>query len=354
MIHLVWRQFRVQALTTLALLAVVAVVLAITGPQLVHLYDTNVKPCRAQGDCSLVTKVFLSHYRLLQDLGSVVVVLPGLIGLFWGAPLVARELETGTYKLVWMQSTTRKRWLAVKLAVIGFASVALTGLLTLMVTWWSSPIDRVNEAPFAVFDQRGIVPLAYALFAFALGMTSGLLFRRTIPAMVVTLVGFAGIRVAITSWVRPYLFTPLHFTSALLLPQGNETSNPFPAALLRPGAWTLSDQTVNGTGRVIGQEGAISSGGGHMGVGFNYTGVGRATLQGVGPCPNKFPPQSAPVAVFERAAQACANKFNLREVLTYQPASRYWALQWCEAGIFVALALALVGVSFWLLRRRFA
>jgi len=354
MIRLTWRQFRIQALVTFALLVVIAIVLAVTGPQLVHLYDTTIKPCKAQGDCSLASKVFLSHYRVLRDLGTVLVVVPALIGLFWGAPLVAREFETGTFKLVWMQSTTRKRWLAVKLAVIGFVSVAFTGLLSLMVTWWSSPIDRVNAQPFGVFDQCDIVPLAYAAFAFALGVAAGVLLRRTIPAMVVTLVGFAGVRLAITTWVRPYLYAPLHFASALLLPSGNENANPPAGALLRPGAWIISDQTVNATGRVIGQQGAINFGGGHMGVGFNYTGVGKAVLQGVGLCPNKFPPQSAPVAVFERAAQTCVGKFNIREVLTYQPASRYWAFQWSEAAIFIALALALVGVSFWSLRRRFA
>jgi len=40
----------------------------------------------------------------------LVVAVPGLIGIFWGAPLVARELETGTYRLAWTQSVTRKRW----------------------------------------------------------------------------------------------------------------------------------------------------------------------------------------------------------------------------------------------------
>jgi hypothetical protein len=354
MIRLAWRQFRVQALVTFAVLAVIAIVLAVTGPQLVHFYDTTIKPCKEQGDCSLATKVFLSHYRALQDLGTVLVVAPALIGLFWGAPLVAREFETGTYKLVFMQSTTRKRWLAVKMAVIGFVSVAFAGLLSLMVTWWSSPIDRLNAEPFGVFEQRDIVPLAYAAFAFALGVAAGVLIRRTIPAMVATLIGFVGVRLAVATWVRPYLYAPLHFTARLLLPEGNENANPSPFASLKPGAWNLSDQTINGAGRVIGQHGAISFDNGHMGLGFNYTALGKAVLQGVGVCPNKFPPQSAPVAVFERAAQACVTKLNIREVLTYQPAGRYWAFQWYEAAIFIALALVLVGVSFWSLRRQFA
>lgn len=352
MIRLTWRQFRAQALVAIGVLAIVAVVLAVTGPQLVHLYDTSVKPCKAYGDCPLATKALLNRYRLLQGLGTVLVVVPALIGIFWGAPLVARELETGTYKLVWFQSTTRKRWLAVKLAVIGSVSIALTGLLSLMVTWWSSPIDQVNRAPFNVFDQRDIVPLAYTAFAFALGVTVGVFLRRTIPAMVVTLAAFVAVRAAITSWVRPYILAPLHFTIGLQLPQGNQVSNPSPAAALTPGAWILSNQTINGAGHVIGQEGVISYDGGQMGVGFNYIGAGRVTLQGVGSCPNKFPPQSAPVAVFDRAAQLCVTKFKIREVLAYQPASRYWALQWFESAIFVALALALVGIAFWWVHNR--
>ena len=61
--------------------------------------------------------------------------------MFWGAPLVARELETGTFRLAWTQSVTRTRWLAVKLALVGLASMAVAGLLSLILTWWSSPID---------------------------------------------------------------------------------------------------------------------------------------------------------------------------------------------------------------------
>jgi len=39
---------------------------------------------------------------------------PALLGIFWGAPLIARELETGTCRLAWNQSVTRTRWLTVK------------------------------------------------------------------------------------------------------------------------------------------------------------------------------------------------------------------------------------------------
>ena len=362
MIQLTWRQFRIQATVAFGALAVIAVVLAITGPQLVHLYYTSVVPCQAQGDCPVATSAFVSRDHLLQGLGVVLVVVPGVIGVFWGAPLMARELETGTYKLAWTQSVPRKRWLAVKLGLVGLFSVAVAGLLSLMVTWWSSPIDRVNADPFTVFDQRGIVPFGYAAFAFALGVTAGMLLRRTLPAMIATLVIFAGIRLAVTNWIRPYLLAPLRIISAVVPPgPGNGPSNgpSNTAAAPSPGDWVLSDQTINAAGHVVGQDGVISYGGGRFGILFSPAGDGRMTLGGVGPCPNRFPaqvgaaPGGPPSAAFSQAARECVTRL-VRQVLTYQPTSRYWPLQAYELAIFAGLALVLAGFCFWWVRRRFA
>ena len=116
---------------------VVAVVLAITGPHLVHLYDTNVASCAARGDCSTATSAYLQNDACSTGRAHVLAVaVPGLLGVFWGAPLVARELEAGTFRLAWTQSVTRTRWLVVKLGVVGFASMVAAGLFSLMVTWW--------------------------------------------------------------------------------------------------------------------------------------------------------------------------------------------------------------------------
>jgi hypothetical protein len=74
---------------------------------------------------------------------------------------VAREFETGAFRLAWTQGITRTRWLAIKLGLVGAFSMAAAGLLTLMVTWWSSPfdtatMDRLNPANF---HSEGIVPV---------------------------------------------------------------------------------------------------------------------------------------------------------------------------------------------------
>ena len=364
MIRFAWLQARRQTAVAVAALAAAAILAAITGPRLLHFYDTVVATCGSRDDCASVTTAFLSSYRLIQvALPPVLLVLPALIGAFWGAPLVARELETGTFRLAWTQSVTRQRWLAVKLTLVGLASMAVAGLLSLILTWWFSPIDRVqmNQLTPAMFGVRGVAPIGYAAFAFALGVAAGAFIRRTIPAMAATIVVFTGARVAFSYYVRPYLIAPLRVTSALVMPTGNGPA-PIPGGgAVKPGDLVVSDQTINGAGQVIGANGGIGPNGE---VGGLQVAQGRVSLTGVGGvCPNKFPAlggplgrgvrdAGAPPAGLNAAIQDCMNRLGVREVVTYQPLSRYWPLQWDETLIFTALAIVLVGVCFWQVRRR--
>ena len=40
------------------------------------------------------------------------------------------------------------------------------------------------------------------------------------------------------------------------------------------------------------------------------------------------------------------------QVITYQPASRYWAFQSYETVVFACLSLILIGLCFWWIRSR--
>ncbi|MGH7732740.1 MAG: hypothetical protein ACREOE_03315, partial [Gemmatimonadales bacterium] len=349
--------FRTQAIVALAALAAAAIALAVTGPHLAHLYDTIVANCGAHGDCSTVTNAFVKNDRALQvGLDALVVVVPGIIGLFWGAPLVARELAAGTFRQAWTQSVTRGRWLTVKLGVVGLASMAVAGLFSLMASWWSSPLDRISMTLFGSFDQRDIVPIGYAAFAFALGVTAGVLIRRTLPAMATTLVIFVAARLAIRFWVRPNLIAPLRITMPDDTIIYNGTGSP-PTGT-PPGSWVLSDKIINGAGHVIGQNGVVGNGN-NMTIGFGTKGV---DISGVGACPDITPhlvhgasPANGPShAGFDAAVQKCLAQLRIRDVVTYQPASRYWTLQWYELAIYLGLALILAGVCFWWVRRRVA
>ena len=167
MTWLSWRQFRGQALVAAAGLTAVAIASLVTGPGLAHYYSTMVETCQSRGDCDVVASVLGEKHELLQLLSTVLVIVPALVGMFWGAPLVARELETGTYRLVWTQSVTRSRWLALRVAVVGLGSIVVAGLLSLMVTWWSSPLDTTRQYRFRpdIFSERGIVAVGYAACA---------------------------------------------------------------------------------------------------------------------------------------------------------------------------------------------
>ena len=139
---------------------------------------------------------------------------PILVGLFWGAPLVAADLETGSTPFAWMQSVTRRRWLAVKAGWMLLAAAIWGGVISALVTWWSGPDNALQLDQFKPgrFDIMGIVPVSYALFAMALGICAGALLRRTLPAMAVTLAGFIAVRAAVTLWLRPHYMSAITVT----------------------------------------------------------------------------------------------------------------------------------------------
>jgi ABC-type transport system involved in multi-copper enzyme maturation permease subunit len=341
MIWLTWRQFRGGAVMMAAALAVLAAILSLTGPGLADDYSTGIAACTSQsGGCSdFVERFFDDNLIPLLAVTAVVLVLPALIGVFWGAPLIARELEAGTHRLVWNQSITRTRWLAVKLGLTGLAAMTAAGLGSLAVTWWSSPIDKAatelpRMAPL-LFAARGIVPIGYAAFAFALGVTVGMLVRRTVPAMAITLAIFVAGQIAMPLLVRPHLLPPTRSTIELTesnidgfhWDESGEVlqvwSNAGPAD-----AWVLSSHSVDPSGNAVDSISMSSSS---------------------GPC---APPTGT---LDEGSVTACLDeiqRLGYRQEATYHPSTRFWPFQWYETGIYSALALGLAGFCFWRIRRR--
>ena len=95
------------------------------------------------------------------------------------------------------------------------------------------------------------MPIGYAAFAFALGVLMGLLIRRTIPAMAVTLAVIAVVLIAMPLGIRPHLISPVRHTTALTPAaiQGIHGTEREPAAGVRgstptpPGAWVMSTRS---------------------------------------------------------------------------------------------------------------
>jgi hypothetical protein len=341
MTWLTWRQFRVQAVTAAAALAAFAILFGVTGPHLASMYAASGIPgCRAT--CVRLATNFLGPLggvdTAVFTFGVAAVILaPALIGIFWGAPLVSREIETGTFRLAWTQTTSRARWLASKLALPGLAAIAVTEGLSLMYGWWAAPISEaarlapganfpIGMTPFSLlaFDAHGIVPLGYAAFAFTLGVTTGTFTRRALPAMAITLGVFAAVQVVMPLGIRPHLFPPVHANvsvatrfSGLENVSGDRFRLTPDYIFGQPGAWLLGSHAVNAAGQ-----------------------------------PASVIPAACQSARLSGDLIPCLASHGIQVAVTYEPAGRYWDLQWAETGIYLALALALAGFCCWRISRR--
>ena len=332
MTWLVWRQYRLQAAIGAALLAAFAAVMIVTGLQMASQWHSVLTTCAASDTCG----------NLLQgprpSLGSPVghdlvilsVMVPAVLGILWGGPLVAHEIETGTRTFALTQSVTRARWLTVKAGWLLLAAALWGGAVAALVTWWSGPQNALNADAFQpnYLDQQGINPVGYALFATALGIAAGTLLRRTIPAIAVVLGGFIAVRFLIDDFVRQHYMTAVttyYGVAGSFSPSG--------------AAWVLASGAVNKQGQVFS---------GYYSTAINGVPLGALPASCQKLVPNGNPPSDAAT----HAVNSCMQSAGFRSFITYQPASRYWAFQGIETGIYVALAAALIAITFAVITRR--
>ena len=342
MTWLAWRQFRVSGAAVYVLLAALAAAFVLVS--LPDLTGATLIETLGQGG-SQATVYGVGVLAMLA--------LPAVIGVFWGAPLVARELENGTHRLVWTQSISRTRWLATRVGVVGLFALAGATAMTALVTWWSGPIDdalnagarsgngfleQVRMQP-VLFAARGLVPVAYTAFAFALGVTAGTVLRRTVPAMALTLVVFIAVGL-VAPKVRAQLGATERTTAITAenlrgLGVSGVTSTGAPVgpvdfvsiSIDAPGAWQITNETV--------RSGAVQD-------------TLPQWVAGCVPAREFGPPgiRSDP-GCFERLASE-----GYQQHIAYMPASRYWTLQWIETAGFFVLAGLLLGGCFWWVRHR--
>ncbi len=329
MTWVVWRLYRTPVIVAAAALAIFAVLLLITGLQVASEYHNALQTCTASRNCGDLQSVLNLGGSPGNIFVSLSVAVPALLGLFWGAPMVAREIESGTSQFAWVQSVTRSRWLAAKTGWLVLAAAVWGGAVAALVTWWSGPENAVSLDRFNlnVFDVQGIVPVAYAIFAVALGIAAGTIVRRALPALAITLGVFVAVRVVIANYLRP------HYLAAHTLTQS------IGGTLTPKGAyWQLTTGIVTASGTAVPPR---SSGGT---IGFGYGSMPFSDLPAA--C-RAFVGSGQPQRVI-----SCLSARGYRQYMTYQPASHYWPFQFIETGIFLALAAALIAVAFAILRRR--
>ncbi|WP_329042374.1 ABC transporter permease subunit [Streptomyces sp. NBC_01422] len=185
-VWLVWRQHRAAFWTLIAAMVIGVLVMVHLRGQVMDFLAAQEPTARRLGG---LPSEFETHVDRLHTIGSYLDYIPVLAGVLLGAPLFAGDLETGTAKLVTSQSVSRMRWLVTKLAVPAVILTLSTGVLTAALTWWWNPLKGFSEALnwTAFFSVTGVVPVAFTLLTFTVGAAVGLVLRRTLVSMVVTL-----------------------------------------------------------------------------------------------------------------------------------------------------------------------
>jgi ABC-2 family transporter protein len=326
MVWLTWRQHRGEALVVVGVLGLLALFFVRTGLDMANAFQqSGAAACLAQASqqgCGASIIAFLDVFGPLNYPTIWLNILPLLLGMLVGAPLIARELEQGTQRLIWTQGTTRMQWLAVKFVAVMAGSLLAVGTFTALITWWRGPFDRTWGAldPVA-FNVEGVAPLAYAAFALALAITAGTLLQRVVPAMVVTVAGFLTVRLPVELLLRPRYLPPITLTWDAFLP------SPRPEWATD---WIIERGWVNSSGQHL-DDRQISQ---------------VCQWQGA-------QPSGGPGAQGDPFIQ-CVHDHGFLRLLAYQPADRFWLFQGIESTIFLGLAAALLGLAIWWVQRRIA
>jgi len=300
-----WRQHRLTLAGVVAVLGVASVYLYITGEQLRH-----------QGFVSYGAGTGLTLTAALFQ------VIPPLIGAFVGAPVLARELETGTFRFTWTQGFGRARWTIGTLAPLALGVTVLAGAFGFLFSWSYGPQIGVKYglSPFAglTFDLRDVAFAGWTLVAFAIGVLAGMLIRRVVAAMFATMVAWSALAVVTGAFLRRHYEAPL-VTSKLNLASTDWNMS---------SSWTrdgkrVSSSTIN---QVLEK------------VGVQVNGHGQSVVKG-SPLGNMSPTQYL-------------IHHGFTQLTSYQPASRFWPFQWIEGGWLLALSLLLMTAAVWLVHRR--
>lgn len=312
-----WRLQRTETLIVVVMFALISALLIPTGLSMASAYHhEGISACLSANNirCQDAVQSFTNRYEHgVSSLFAWFNLVPGIIGALFAAPFIL-ELESGTFRLAWTQSVTRRAWLVRKLGMT-IAATLLAGLaLTLLLTWWRGPLDHLRgRMDQNVFDFEGIVPFGYVLFALALTLALGAVWRRTAPAVIVGFVGFTVVRIFVVGWLRQRYEAPLSSTWKLGPTRGGADLHD---------AWVLSMQPSDKLGRPLVHDTLL-----HCSRAVN----GQAR-------------QIDPACLTQQGAKYIH--------AIYQPASRFWLFQGIETALFGGLAVALLLFAVWWIHER--
>jgi ABC-type transport system involved in multi-copper enzyme maturation permease subunit len=303
-----WRLQRTETLITLGIVALLAALLIPTGIQMANAYHQyGLAACLSinpSPTCGNKLGEFQQRFQALTTLANWFTLIPGLIGALLAAPFIL-DLKNGTYRLAWTQSITRGRWLLGKLGLPVVAAVLAAGALILLFTWWRAPNVHINgRLDTGNYDTTGIVVIGYTLFALALGLALGAIWRRAAASLTVAFVGYFAVHIFVDLSLPNHLVAPLKATY-----KGAQPNFLYNADVLS------MDGTVNG------HQFSTAGGGGFLGGHVQVAAPGMSH------------------ALFH---------------VVYQPESHFWPLQLTETGLFAGVAIALILFAAWWTHHRTA
>lgn len=331
-VWVIWRQHRFAFAGIAALYGLAAAYLLIVGLQMHDAYSA-VTACHPSSSsiCRQLAGTFSNTYGPGADATAILMqVLPALVGAFVGAPLLARELETGTFRFAWTQGFGRVRWTVAKLGLLAVAVVLGAGALSALFSWYIQPITSSGQNPLGpmdpiIFDLLGVALAAWTLAAFAIGALAGVLIRRVVPAMFATLVAWGGLAYVTGAFLRQHYAKPATTSTTTFTPAYLEGIH----------------------GQVLGWEWA--RGGKPVSLSVINQTLQALHLKAVGA--TSFEPTGP-------ATQLVTNPINYLMkhgyslLVIYQPDSRFWPFQGIEAAWLLILSLLLVAATILLVRRR--
>jgi len=334
MAGIIWRQHRIALAGVAVLLGALAVWLWIAGSSVHHDYAAVAAchPASSPG-CQDLASAFNGTWNVMSYWAIFLQLLPALIGAFAGAPVLARELETGTFRFAWTQGFERWRWALAKLTALAVVLAAATFAFSVLLSWCYQPylgasnqdLGIYGNSPLVtVFSLREVAFPAWTVAAFAIGALAGMLIRRVVPAIVTALAVYAGLAIAAAAFLREHYLTPL----------------------------VTSDSNVPGTTWITGQWWTKDGR-------FAFAGDPPASL--INQCSFPQSPAGKGGGVAGGGGPSSVNPFaqclaphGYAQWNSFQPASRFWPFQWIEGGWLLLLAALLIAVTLWLVQRRAA
>jgi hypothetical protein len=297
-----WRQYRFSAAGAAVFLGVVAAYLLIMGLRIRSGY-AEVSSCsmgaaHISRSCQIGLMLFGGYHVWGETTAAFLLAVPALGGVFAGAPILARELDSGTFRFAWTQGAGRTRWAIVRLALPAVTLTAAAAAFSQLFGWFYYPFFATGDSAFGpqYFELTGIGFAAWTLAAFAIGALAGVLIRKVVPAIAAAMAAWAGLLLVTVLYLRPHYQAPLTVRTG----QG-----------VGADPWVISQWWTGPGGQHITNEQQIVQLYQYRHPGYTHW-------------------------------------------VTYEPATRYWHFQFIEGGWLLVLSLLLIAATVWLVRRRAA